>query len=405
MNAAAPAVILRLVPDRLHYGAVAAVRTLGRLGVRVYAVDDERRPLPRWSRFSAGVVSLDGASAPADAVAVLLDLAERLDEKPILIAFDDVAALAVDRHADELGARYVFPRQPPGLVPQLLNKWEMSKLADDHGIPTPASSRAHSDGEAEELLARLDYPLVFKGAESYIPGTSERADLLVVADKEEALAAYRAMAPGERANVMFQEYIPGSAEAIWMFNGYFDSDSVCRVCFTGQKLRQWPPATGATSLGIAIPNEEVAELTKRFMREIGYRGVLDIGYRYDARDGLYKVLDVNPRVGSTFRLFVDDETGVDVVRALYLDLTGQEIPAAKHPRSRKWIVEDRDVRASLAHRRQSGLGTREWVRSLRGTDESAWFALTDPAPFAAMLARVARAAARRARRRVVERQR
>ena len=31
--------------------------------------------------------------------------------------------------------------------------------------------------------------------------------------------------------------------------------------------------------------------TKRLMQAVGYRGPLDIGYRFDARDGKYKLLD------------------------------------------------------------------------------------------------------------------
>ena len=44
-----------------------------------------------------------------------------------------------------------------------------------------------------------------------------------------------------------------------------------------------------------------------FMQAIGYHGILDIGYRRDQRDGSYKVLDVNPRIGCTFRLFAASE--------------------------------------------------------------------------------------------------
>ena len=92
----------------------------------------------------------------------------------------------------------------------------------------------------------------------------------------------------------------------------------------------------------ASATDEVAALTCRFMRALGYRGILDIGYRYDARDGRYKVLDVNPRLGATFRLFVGDD-GMDVVRALYRDLTGQPIPASRACVGRKWLVEDLDL--------------------------------------------------------------
>jgi D-aspartate ligase len=121
------------------------------------------------------------------------------------------------------------------------------------------------------------------------------------------------------------------------------------------------------------------------MKRLGYRGVLDLGYRYDARDGLYKLLDVNPRVGSTFRLFVSS-TGHDVVRALYLDLTEQEPGAvgAAVP-GRKWLIENLDLASSATYFRNGELRPRAWLRSFAGVRETAWFARDDRAPFAAMV--------------------
>ena len=77
-----------------------------------------------------------------------------------------------------------------------------------------------------------------------------------------------------------------------------------------------------------MQNDEVEQTAIRFMQELGYRGALDIDIRYDARDGRYKVNDVNPRVGGMLRLFVG-ENGIDVARALYQDMTGQAVVAAK----------------------------------------------------------------------------
>jgi predicted ATP-grasp superfamily ATP-dependent carboligase len=83
-------------------------------------------------------------------------------------------------------------------------------------------------------------------------------------------------------------------------------------------IRQYPPYIGVTSLGVCVTNEAVKKQTKTFMKAIGYRGPLDIGYKYDDRTGQYKAIDVNPRIGTTFRLLVDT-LGMDVARALYLD--------------------------------------------------------------------------------------
>jgi predicted ATP-grasp superfamily ATP-dependent carboligase len=168
-----------------------------------------------------------------------------------------------------------------------------------------------------------------------------------------------------------------------MFNGYFDADSDCLIGLTGQKLRQHPPYTGITTLGVCVTNDAVVQTTRRFLKRVGYRGIVDMGYRFDARDGQYKLLDVNPRIGATFRLFVD-RNGMDVVRAMYLDLTGQCVPSIAPVDGRKWLVESLDIASGMRYFRDGRLSPMAWAQSFRGVAETAWFAPDDPAPFVLM---------------------
>jgi predicted ATP-grasp superfamily ATP-dependent carboligase len=193
----------------------------------------------------------------------------------------------------------------------------------------------------------------------------------------------------EMPNLMLQEYIPGDDDQIYIFNGYFDRQSRCLASFTGHKIRQFPVHTGCASLGVCRTNEEVARTTIRFMKAIGYQGILDIGYRYDHRDGQYKVLDANPRVGQAFRLFVA-ENDMDVVRSLYLDLTGQAQLAIVPREGRRWLIEDFDLISTLHYFQEGTLGFGEWLRSFKGVEESAWFSWSDPRPFAGMLGGLAK---------------
>lgn len=66
-------------------------------------------------------------------------------------------------------------------------------------------------------------------------------------------------------------------------------------------------------------------LAKLFCAQVGYRGIFDIDWRLGQRTGRYYLLDFNPRVGAQFRMFEDD-AGIDVVRAMHLDLSGRPIP-------------------------------------------------------------------------------
>ena len=92
--------------------------------------------------------------------------------------------------------------------------------------------------------------------------------------------------------------------------------------FTGVKVRSWPPHAGMTANAYVVDNPELADLAARFIKQIGFTGIIDLDLRFDRRDGLYKLLDFNPRMGAQFRLF-ESESGVDVVRGQHLDLTGR----------------------------------------------------------------------------------
>jgi ubiquinone/menaquinone biosynthesis C-methylase UbiE len=88
------------------------------------------------------------------------------------------------------------------------------------------------------------------------------------------------------------------------------------------------------------------------------------------------------------------------VRALYLDLTGQEVPRSAPRPGRKWIIEELDLVSSVKYRRDGILSAREWLRSLSGVAEGAWFARDDLRPFAAACLRFLSVAVRKVKKRL-----
>jgi D-aspartate ligase len=297
---------------------------------------------------------------------------------------DDAGSVFVDTHAAALQSDFLFPKQPAGLAAELSSKRDMYEMCVKHDVPTPHCRFPRSEAELLDLAAETDFPTVAKCINAGdTPASAPR--VVIAQDKDELLEAYRAMESPQGGNVMLQEYIPGTPESVWMFNGYFDGQSECRIGITGKKIRQSPPYTGATTLGVCESNDAVLETTTRLMKALGYQGILDIGYRFDHRDGQYKLLDVNPRIGGSFRLFVSED-GADVLRTMYCDLTGQALPNGRAVQGRRWIVEPLDVTSSIAYRRRGDITLRGWLRSFKGVREAAWWARDDPLPFLALLA-------------------
>jgi hypothetical protein len=89
-------------------------------------------------------------------------------------------------------------------------------------------------------------------------------------------------------------------------------------------------------------------------------------------------------MGAQFRLF-ENQSGIDVVRAMHLDLTGRAVPEGEQRAGHRYIVENIDLPALLAYRR-SGYTTPHAPARASGT-ELAWLAGDDLRPFFTMLAR------------------
>jgi len=81
---------------------------------------------------------------------------------------------------------------------------------------------------------------------------------------------------------------------------------------------------------------------------------------------------------------------MDVVRACYFDLTGQAVQAEPAKEGRKWLVENLDLLTLPDHLKQRKLTLGQWLRSLRGVRETAWFDWSDLSPFWAMCLSVLR---------------
>ena len=369
-----PVVILRSG----HHGGLGIARSLGRLGIPVYAVDSTRWEPAFTSRYCRGRWVLDiGNELPERALDLMLAIGRKVGGRPILIPTTDEASLWVADHARALLREFRFPMQDASLARTLGDKSRMQELASRNGVPTARSVTPRSQDDIARFIESASFPVMVKETGGGRLRSRAGGTKFLLHSPRELIEFYAIAGDPQQPNLIVQEFIAGDD---WMFNGYFDTASRCLFGMTGRKIRRFPAHAGVTSLGSCDTNHELMRITTEFMRAIGYRGILDIGYRRDARDGQYRVLDVNPRIGCTFRLFTATD-GLDVVRALYLDMTGQPVPPARFAEGRKWLVEDFDLFSALRSWREGALSLGAWVRSFAGIQETACFAPDDPLPF------------------------
>lgn len=379
-----PAVVLKLDPNVMHHGGLGVIRSLGRIGVPVYGVHEGPMAPAASSRYLRGRCFWQpGPGDPDRITAGLARLAGAIGRPAVLLPTDDAGAIFLAEHGDSLRESFLFPEPPRDLPRQVAGKYSLHELCTSAGVPSVAAAVPDSLPAAREFAARAGFPLIAKLTTPWQAGQL-RSTSIVAGDRE--LSEIFSACQQAGAGLMLQEFIPGGPGTDWFFHGYCDPTSACRPAFTGVKERSYPAHAGLTCLGRSEPNDELRDQVTGMLSKLGYRGIMDLDLRLDRRDGQYKLLDFNPRLGAQFRLF-RTVAGLDVATAAYLDLTGQAIGDSEQA-ARRFLVENYDPLGALGYLRSGELSVGSWVKSLRGVDEVAWFARDDLRPFGLMCLRM-----------------
>ena len=384
-----PALLMKIGRYPIHHGGLGVVRTLGRLGVDVYAVTEDRLTPTACSRYlrSRFVWPTNGTEDASEIVAGLLEIGERIGRRAVLLVTDDEAAVLIAEHAGTLGRQFLLPAVEATLPRRLASKRGLSELCREYGVSAPAFGLPRSLPELVEIAGSIGFPLILKNDEAWKrlanPAVASTTIVRDLPELERLAAGWPSM-----PSVIVQEYIPRTAAEDWIVHLHAGGDAGTVLAFTGVKLRSWPAHVGATAVAYTASNPDLAAMAVAFSAAIGFRGVGDMDWRLDPRDGQYKLLDFNPRVGAQFRMF-ETRDGVDVVRALHLELTGREVPVAGQIDGRRFVAEHYAVAAAPYYRSDGGAQARRW--RVRGAGvERAWLAADDPLPALVTAIRVAR---------------
>jgi D-aspartate ligase len=314
-----------VVVDVGWVNGLAAIRSLGRAGVKVFAVDHRRSALGFRSRYAEPHLSPD----PQDEEAFVSFLAElEFDAPAPIFPTHDEPLNAIARAGDRLSDRFLlsFPRWD--VLQRIQSKRSQLEAAERAGIPVPrwATTSAAAD--------ELGYPVLVKPSST--EGFKRRFGRQAFRCETRA-EVERAFAEAAEYEPLVQEFIPGGDEELYTLGSYLASDGEPLGVFCGRKLRQTPPGVGTCRVGEAVWVEEVVDQGLRFLRELGHVGLSQVEFKRDPRDGSYRLMEVNPRLWQWHGLAA--ACGVDLPRIAYEDLTGERPdPVSMNGRRRRWAI-------------------------------------------------------------------
>jgi predicted ATP-grasp superfamily ATP-dependent carboligase len=153
--------------------------------------------------------------------------------------------------------------------------------------------------------------------------------------------------------------------------------------FSGRKLAQMPPRFGTCRVGEARWSDDAVNLARALLRTVGYDGIAQTEFKRDARDGTFRLMELNTRLWQWHSLA--RRCGVDLVGMAYAAATGgTPVPATSGPRhdGRRWVPLVPSWRAGRA----AGEGRRTLLRQGVGRIEEPILSLRDPVPGARVVA-------------------
>src|SRR5581483_6761002 len=309
-----------LVLDAMLRQSLATVRSLGKRGYRVAALESSVAPAfsSRWCRHSFIYSANESALSYLDCLEQALD---RTGARVLIPSSDGTIAL-LRRHREQLEQRTRIALAKESALAIAVNKERTLSVAARLGLSVPRSVTVEAVDTVPAALKAIGLPLVVKPVESWVidqaglQGTRIASRLVTTA--AEAYNAVEGLT-AEGGTVLFQQYLPGRREAISLL--YANGNVHARFA---QWARRTEPPLGGTSVlrqSIAVP-EDTGVQAERLVREIDLEGYAEVEFRRDSA-GVPYLMEINPRLSASVEIAV--RSGVDFPYLLYQWASGEQI--------------------------------------------------------------------------------
>jgi predicted ATP-grasp superfamily ATP-dependent carboligase len=357
--------------------ALSVARDLGRLGVTVYAIG-EADSCVRSSRYCRWIsVSVEGSVEDAWAAYLLGPESEHL-RGAVVLSCSDAGLQVLIRHRDKLLARYRLDDSDPSAQLAMLDKLTTYKHARAAGIPTPLFWETSSREEVVALRDALIFPLMIKPRLSHLFEAHFGRKHIIVDSFDELIAAFD-IASGAGMDMLLMEHIPGPDDRLCSYYTYLDERSLPLFHFTKRIIRRFPAGMGAACYHVTDRVPEIAELGNRLFKLVGLRGLANIEFKQDPRDGQYKLIECNARFTASNCLV--SASGCKLAPFVYNRLVGRPLPSVNDYKVglRLWDPL-RDFKAFRELRGLRQLSFVKWFASILRRQTFAYFAWSDPMP-------------------------
>jgi predicted ATP-grasp superfamily ATP-dependent carboligase len=359
------------------FRALGVARSLGRQGIPCVIVDNIHRAA--WfSRYVVKRCKWHGAMDTRLFLHYLITIAkeQHLEQWLLIPTTDDVVEL-VARNTRQLAQIYQLVTPAWEIVCWANDKRLTYQMAQELGVACPETWYPACEEQLRTLP--ITFPAIIKSAISIHLHRALQLKALPAHNYEELLAQYRIAAKLIKTDeILVQEMIPGDGRTQYSV-GAFCKEGRLLLAMTARRTRQYPIDYGLNSCFVeAMEVPQLFEPTSKLLRYMRLSGMVEVEFKYDQRDGQYKLLDINARPWGWHALC--RSCGLDFPYVQYCDSQGQP-PRHVVPRyGRHWVRLLTDIPAGLQEMRAGITTPGAYLRSLLDSTTFSVFDWRDPLP-------------------------
>jgi len=301
--------------------SLAAVRALGVNGIRVTVGESTRLATAAFSRYChRTIVYPSPLFNPSDFVNFLSGELSRHSYR-MLLPLEDETTFLISKYYSEFSKRTYLPIPSIEKLQFANRKDEILKLAEDKGIPIPKTWYIDHIAQINDLKDSLPYPVVIKPRKS-----AGAVGVSYPKDSDEFIKQYLTIHQ-RFPYPLIQELIPsrGSGYGASFLMG---ENGEVKASFVHKRLREYPVTGGASTLRESVRHDDVRDMAHTLLKALDWFGVAMVEFKMDPRDGIPKLMEINPRFWGSLSLAV--AAGVNFPYLLYKMSRGENFKPVEH---------------------------------------------------------------------------
>jgi predicted ATP-grasp superfamily ATP-dependent carboligase len=288
-----------LVTDAGRGSAVSIIRSLGRSGHRVVAVDCARLSPGFRSRYTAARVHAPDPAANPDGFASVVRKAVATHGVDLVVPITDEALLALAREPGGLNKETRVAVASDTAVETVRDKWATVELAARLGVPTPRTKLITASDGSGRATVDMSYPVVLKPRRSRVlrNGRIESFAVAYAADEHELRNRLDDLIG--RTDVLVQEFVEGDGHGVELCMR--DGEPI--AAFQHHRLREVPVTGGASSYREGVPlDADLYRYSVDLLRELQWTGLAMVEFKVGP-DGA-RLMEINGRVWGSLPLAI-----------------------------------------------------------------------------------------------------